>query len=170
MDNYTITALIREHCSKLSHRFIGCFPCNTFPAITVGGKFQIVNTDPDSGAGRHWLLIGRYNDDKSNALFYFDSLDANANSYEDEHVDVIPYTCVKQRLRTLYHGTDVVKILKPLQFGISPQNFQTNTCGLYCIFMAHLLYLGRSVMYVSEQDIQQFAREHFGRDFDTVYL
>lgn len=169
MDNFTILQLIHNHCPKLSHKFVGCFPCNTFPIIHESGQFEIVNTAPKTDPGEHWVLIGRYNNNGNYpSLFYFDSLStvvdsaANRGEWEDE----VAYECIKQRLFHLYPGTVDIDILHPLQFGVEPQGSSTTTCALYCIYMAHLIYLGLWSTYsVTEDDILQFAQEHFGHKF-----
>ena len=54
------------------------------------------------------------------------------------------------------------------QFALMPKiHFcGTTTCALYCIYMAHLIYLGLWSTYsVPEDDILQFAQEHFGHKF-----
>jgi len=203
MDSQLISSLIYDKCPKLSYRFMGCFPCNTFPPLNEPGQFQIVNTDPDTAAGRHWVLIGHYRahqllpppppprsrrrrpyaeeeEERVNkhkfkqSIFYFDSLDTTSTS--TSHIKNIPYACVRDRLSSFYYGRGGgggggnVEILKPINFGITPQNKQTSTCGLYCIYMAHIIYLDAETNYVTEDGILQFAQEHFNKKFIKHFL
>jgi hypothetical protein len=163
MDGALISKLIYTHCPKLAHLFAGCFPCDSFPPIPAGERqFQIVNTDPHDREGRHWLLIGRRVGGK---LFYFDSLEPSTN---------IPYKCIANRLTSLY-GKDVINaaatIINPINIGLVAQSENTSTCGLYCIYAAHVIFLagvdedfrGRdSHAWVDEDGILLFAYEHFG--------
>ena len=162
MDGLLISKLIYTHCPKIAHLFGGCFPCDTFPPLVDGyPQFQIVNTDPHDESGMHWVLIGRRAGDK---LFYFDSLDPLKN---------IPYTCVRNRLSSFY-GKDLSNdsfLIRPINIGLVAQGPNTTTCGLYCIYAAHVIYLAGSDedfrgrdndAWVDEDDILQFAHEHFG--------
>ena len=60
VDNTQLTYLInRDPILKFKYR--GCFARDTFP-ILKHNEFVIVNTDPYSEAGEHWLLIASKND------------------------------------------------------------------------------------------------------------
>jgi hypothetical protein len=164
MDGALISKLIYTHCPKLAHLFAGCFPCDSFPPIRPGDmQFQIVNTDPHDETGRHWVLIGRRVGAK---LFYFDSLDPPKN---------IPYTCVRNRLSSFYGKTftspEAEAIIRPINIGLVAQSKNTDTCGLYCIYAAHVIYLAGvdeefrgndGAAWVDEDGVLQFAHEHFG--------
>ena len=173
MDDALIQTLIYKQCPKLAHRFTGCFPCNTFPQLEHPGQFQIVNTDPADAVGRHWVLIGRYSTALFNqSMFYFDSLDVGAQNTKvllPTHKD-IRYDCIRNRLLDMYSGHGGITILRPAAFGIVPQNQSTSTCALYCIFMAHVVYTHVRVGGVTEDDILQFAQEHFQRRFNKKLL
>jgi hypothetical protein len=99
-------------------------------------------------------------------LFYFYSLDPPKN---------IPYTCVRKRLSSLYGKTldeDDVAIIRPINIGLVAQSKNTTTCGLYCIYAAHVIYLagadeefrgdGGGDAWIDEDAVLQFAHEHFG--------
>jgi hypothetical protein len=162
MDGALISELIYTHCPKLAHLFAGCFPCDTFPPLTRGEpQFQIVNTDPHDESGMHWLLIGRRVGGK---LFYFDSLDPPKN---------MSHACVRKRLCSFYgeSSTNTSIIIRPINIGLVAQSKNTTTCGLYCIYAAHMIYLagadedfrGRdNAAWVDEDGVLQFAHEHFG--------
>ncbi len=178
MDNNVISTLIHQHCPKLSHLFVGCFSCNNFPIIKTHGQFQIVNTDPVKKTGQHWILIGSYHDlvdgemNKGPTVFYFDSLNTHTKE-QYGFIDDVPYTCIKQRLKKFYGNTRTnFDVLRPYDFGVTPQDPETSTCGLYCIYMAHLIYLDVQTNYVTEDDVLQFAHEHFDNKFvkQLLYL
>jgi len=111
------------------------------------------------------------------SIFYFDSLDTNPST--TTRIKNIPYVCVRDGLSNFYGkggggggggGGENIEILKPINFGITPQNKQTSTCGLYCIYMAHIIYLDAETNYVTEDGILQFAQEHFNKKFVKHFL
>lgn len=191
MDNFLISKLIYEKCPKLAHKFIGCFPCNTFPPFdtqSTGNQFCLVNTDADTGLGRHWVLIGLYdkeqpqqqqdraNDAPKRTLLYFDSLDEGFGGCNYSSVPItkrkmmqtIPYKCIRNRMASFYANDSsniTFELLKAKNFGIAPQDKESKTCALYCIYMAHIVYSSSTVDYITENDILQFAEEHFQRKF-----
>jgi len=106
------------------------------------------------------------------SIFYFDSLDTNPSTTTQ-----IKNVCVRDGLSNFYGkggggggGGENIEILKPINFGIAPQNKQTSTCGLYCIYMAHIIYLDAETNYVTEDGILQFAQEHFNKKFVKHFL
>ena len=194
MNNNVISTLIYQHCPKLAPRFVGCFSCNNFPIITKPGQFQIVNTDPFEKEGQHWVLIGSRRtkfEGEITRVFYFDSLNTAVTSssalpsndnkqtptnrrYIEEEVS---YACIKHRLKNFYGTSGVAEavnfaVIRPYDFGVTPQDPETSTCGLYCIYMAHIIYLEIQINYVTEDDILQFAHEHFDNKFvkQLLYL
>lgn len=175
MDNFLISSLIYDHCPKLAHRFVGCFPCNTFPPLHSDdgrsfNRFQIVNTEPQNAGGSHWILIGRRDRQDRHVLFYFDSLDATTMTTTPPTLKNIPYECIRNRLLAIYtprnnpYSLDI-QIIRPQTAGIVPQNIKTSTCGLYCIYMAHMMYSDIEMLHTTEDDVLQFAHEHFGKKF-----
>jgi hypothetical protein len=163
MDGALISTLIYTYCPKLAHLFAGCFPCDAFPPLLdLEKQFQIINTDPRDKQGEHWVLIGRR---VGGRLFYFDSLDPPKK---------IPYDCVRSRLASFYGDTTLPDaVIRPINIGLVAQSKNTTTCGLYCIYAAHVIFLtgddeefagrGDGNAWVDEDDVLQFAHEHFGR-------
>jgi hypothetical protein len=78
------------------------------------------------------VLIGRRVGGK---LFYFDILEPPTN---------MPYKCVANILVSFY-GKDAINaastMIRPINIGLVAQSENTTTCGLYCIYAAHVIYL-----------------------------
>ena len=60
VDNIPLTELINKD-PIFKFRVRGCYARDTFPALQNNG-FIIVNTDPSTQPGEHWLLIASKND------------------------------------------------------------------------------------------------------------
>ena len=126
-----------------------------YPAILKLGKnqFQIVNTAVLGTFGEHWILLAHLRGN----VCYFDS-------FERE-----PENSIVERLEKF--GQRIIQIF-PSTFGMAPQSPETTTCGLYCIYMAHVLYSNKLTSFISEDDILQFACERFCVNFvkHVLYL
>ena len=148
MNNYQITALIKTRCPKLAYRFRGCYASDTFPKLKTG-EFQIVNTAPYGTFGEHWVLLARLTD----GLYYFDSFGQ------------APTGQLLKRLRSFK-----LSVYRLTPKGITTQKQNSTICGLYCIYVAHVLFSNQQPFYVNGNSIIQFAHEHFGRKFVNCVL
>lgn len=95
--------------------FKGVFPCDQIPQFQTG--FAIINTDPSTSDGRHWVLILR----KNQSSMYFCSL------AEPPEGDIRQY---------LAQFSTVQANCSPCQFG------NEISCGCFCIFVADMYCLG----------------------------
>ncbi len=87
------------------------------------------------------MLVGSYRNlvdgkiTKGQTVFHSDSLNRDTEEQYD-YIDEVPYTCIKQRLKKFYGKTGTsFDVVRPYNFGVTPQDPETNTCGLYCINM-----------------------------------
>ena len=105
------------------------------------GNFIIVNSDKATQTGTYWLLLCNRN----NKYLFADPLGLPLNNYP--HV----------RNRLSFADLGVTEIIQaPLQ------NFNSNLCGLYCIYIAHYVFDAdfHLIPYISEQELLRFVK-HF---------
>ena len=97
---------------ELKRRFKGIFSIDTLPKKLNYRHFLIVNTDVQSGLGKHWFSFYRC---AKNNIELFDSLSLN-----DEKKNLILTYC---------------KFQQEITFNENPFQLQnTSTCGLYVIY------------------------------------
>ena len=68
MDNFALQQIINK-ISVLKYRYLGSFPCDFVPALP-NDTFAIINTEPSTMAGEHWIMIANFH----NRLYVADSL------------------------------------------------------------------------------------------------
>ena len=108
-------------CRYLTHGFVGVFSADTFPIPLNDNIFIIVNSKNSDEEGKHWLLICN----KGGIYLFGDLLGLRLDAYEkvDKRLTYADFSCQKL-------------IQKPLQPPTS------NSCGLYCIGIAHYVFSG----------------------------
>ena len=128
MDEDDINALI-QRCQKLKHKFRGVFAADNFTSKLKSRKSQ--------SPGTHWLLICK----KSNRLLFADPLGRSLSSYKN----------IYQRLTK--NNVQFHQLLEhqPIQ----SQN--SELCGLFCIFIAHLIFDNRQIVNCSDFQLIRFA-------------
>lgn len=107
------------HCTESN--FKGCFSADTIPKKFKLNEFAVINTDIQSGQGKHWYCIFKAN---RFSLEVFDSLgiDSFKKSFLEKHLKL--------------------PALKEIEFNSIPfQKSDTNSCGKYvCYFVINRLH------------------------------
>ena len=136
MDEDDINGLI-QRCQKLKHKFRGVFAADNFPSKLKSNTFLIVNASKSQSPGTHWLLICK----KNNHLLFADPLGRSLSSYKN----------IYQRLAK--NNVQFHQLLEnqPIQ----GQN--SELCGLFCIFIAHLIFDDRQIVNCSDFQLIRFA-------------
>ena len=115
MDEQQLYNLI-QNCRHLKYKFKGIFAANQFPLKIPRNSFIIVNASNSNSFGTHWLLLYKLNND----LLFADPLGFPIQYY-----------------------TNCYKRIKKVKFKVLPisnlQPYNSNLCGLFCIFIAHAL-------------------------------
>lgn len=96
-------------------KFRGVFACDLMPVLKPG-ESAILNTDPHTLPGRHYICLRRIN---KNQYELFDSLSADLST-------MFPLLTQELKRRDIYH-----KIRK---VNTSPiQHYNSHMCGLFCV-------------------------------------
>ncbi len=154
MDNIQILELI-SRCAVLKYIFNGVWSADNFPKLKKG-HFQIVNSSQKNQKGTHWLLVARL---KCGTVIFWDSLGNPIERYGEIYL----------RCLSLYLLDQIEQIHLPLQ---SPSS---NMCAIYCIYMAHILYLSGkntalSKCTLSETELIQFVNSHLNANVSLTFL
>ena len=174
MDSIELSKLIRLHSPKLSSKFYGCFPFDKMVYLQPG-TFQIVNTIASSSSSSkwvvgHWLLVIRLpkvNRDVKNVVMFYDSFGRPLCSkyFKD----------INKRIVTVFGSQCSVQQYFPSNS--FKQADKTTLCGLYCIFMAHVVFntadtIGAMsiLFYATEEDVVRFCNACFGQSFPRKIL
>ena len=131
MDEDDINDLIQK-CRKLKYKFRGVFAANNFPQKIRKNSFLIVNASPSNSAGLHWLLLCNRN----NKIIFANRLGQSIIAYRDIYHRLSD--CNAQICQFLEHETI--------------QNENSELCGLFCIYIAHVIF--SEIENVKNYDIQ----------------
>ena len=118
MDSDEIVSMINK-CPHLKFKFRGVFAADLFP-ILKSNCFIIVNASESSMPGSHWILLC-YHD---NNMYFAKPLG----------LSVTNYTTIYVRLMRYYQNVQELNAKFPLQ------QRNSELCGLYCIYIAHVIY------------------------------
>ena len=136
MDEDDINDLIQK-CRKLKYKFCGVFAANNFPQKFPRNSFLIVNASPSNNPGTHWLLLCNRN----KKIIFADPLGQSIIAYRD-----------------LYHrlsdtNAQICQFLEhqPIQ----SQN--SELCGLFCIYIAHVIFSKRQIVKINDVQLLRFA-------------
>ena len=154
VDNTQLTYLInRDPILKFKYR--GCFARDTFP-ILKHNEFVIVNTDPSSQAGEHWLLIASKND----TVLLYDSFGRDFSQFFGDIYKKV------QAWSKLSHQ----KVFQYMPTSTLLQPFDSQFCGIFCLFIAYFYYKTKKSLtdkktiqissfpaYATEEDILRFG-------------
>ena len=141
IDELQLGTLINK-CKHLKYKFAGVYAADYFPLNLKNDNFIIVNSDNATRMGTHWLLLCNRN----NKYLFADPLGLPLNNYS--HV----------RDRLSFADLGVTEIIQaPLQ------NFNSNLCGLHCIYIAHYVFGANFpiIPYTSEQELLRFIKHFF---------
>lgn len=123
--------------------FKGTFSCDKVSGEQLGKQYIIVvNTVSSENTGEHWVLF--YQPNKHN-IIWFDSL---ANKFESYS------TCFTKIFHKLTKNKQIIKNEQALQSDSS------NLCGVYCIYFAIHLALGKDINTI----IGKFSRNKLKND------
>lgn len=117
MDEIQLQRLINK-CAHLKHKFRGIYAANQIPLRLAPNTFIIANASNSSSPGTHWTFLGNI----KNKLIFADPLGYTMKDYSN----------IYKRL----DGIQVQEWSKNLQM----QPMDSNLCGLYCIYIAHMVY------------------------------
>lgn len=115
MDNEALRQLIVK-IPVLKFKYLGSFAADQVPWPLPKNKFIIVNTEPSSETGQHWVLLAN----KDGKIYYGDSLGQPLHDYKAIKLD---------------YDTTIRLVPEKVQHS-------QGLCGLYCIFIACRLYQG----------------------------
>ena len=139
MDEIQLFELIQK-CKHLRFKHVGIFAADNFPNLIPNNTFIIVNASNSDSVGTHWLLI-------ANALllvYYFaDPLGYPFNYYKIIHEHMLERNVV-------------FEILK--DFPIQP--WASTLCRLYCVYVAHILFLHDLKYFpiITDEQLLQFVK------------
>ena len=143
MDNVQIFELINR-CKHLKCRFDGIGPANYPLALKKDKTFLIMSASNSDQPGTHWLLFAR----ADGQVFFADPLGQKLTTYPN----VYKYA---RRLMSLHDGeTNQILMNRPIQ------SENSVLCGLYCVYVAHLIITSRFLLglRVNDHDMMRFAK------------
>lgn len=117
MNTNTITKLLEE-CDATRQNFIGCFPIDHIPAIHPLPASMVINLDPSTQRGSHWVACYACS---PFVVYYFDSLAME------------PPVEIAQYLNRFTHSHRNKHMI---------QSMSTNVCGEYCIYWIYWMSIG----------------------------
>lgn len=125
-----------QKCKLLKFKCKGVFAADNFP-ILQRNSFLIVNASISSSIGTHWLLICNRDD----FIIFADPLGVSLNFYK----------MVFKRTLGQY--------IKIHELNIKIQPFNSNSCGLYCLYIAHSIFSNfyPLVPHITENDLYRFV-------------
>ena len=138
MDEDNLNCLI-QRCLELKYKFRGVYVVDNFPTNLTDNSFIIVNISTSASFGTHWILLCQ----KRQELFYSDPLGQTISSYKH----------LQCRIASNFNVNTVFELLRnqPIQ----KQN--SILCGLFCIYIAHIIFSGQKLVKMSDIDLLRFA-------------
>lgn len=133
MDEHQLFTLINR-CNHLKYKFAGVYAANNFPALS-NNTFYIVNASIAGTYGSHWTLFCMRN----SHVFFADPLGFKLENYVH----------IYSRSIQLY------SIVRDVSFQLQP--FDSNQCGPYCIFLAHLIFNGTYMALIGPAQLNRFV-------------
>ena len=139
MDSFEIFTFVQK-CHHLKHKFMGVFANDNFPKLKPE-SFIIVNASESSESGTHWVLLCR----RRNKVHFADPLGYPLEIYQEFF----------KRVCRMYSQINEVFKSQPIQ----PTD--SNLCGLYCIYIAHILFSSKVSLFIfmNDNDLMRFS-EH----------
>ena len=131
MDNqqllHQLVPNLNQQVPNLNFKYLGSFPADLRPKNLPTNTFCIINTDPSTQPGSHWILLAN----KNGKLFYGDSMGEVSEKYG---------------IRTKANFGSLVQ--ETLQ--------DSELCGLFAIYFAHVLFSKVSSKYLNDFHILKF--------------
>ena len=100
--------------NKIKENYIGIYPINELIEFKKSECLMIVNLDPSYMPGSHWVVLYKKN---NQVVEYFDSVGNKPKNSIINHLFAQNLTCIYNNKRV--------------------QDYNTNTCGLYCLFYSY---------------------------------
>lgn len=133
MDELQLVELINK-CKHLKYKFAGVYAADNFPAVQHN-SFVIVNASPGYTIGSHWTVVAKCNND----VIFADPLGLQLENYVH----------IYKRMLQFY--------LKVINFTyVRLQPLDSNQCGLYCIYLAHLIFYGKNLTLIGTNQLNRF--------------
>lgn len=129
-----------SRCKHLKSKFFGVFAADNFPLTLPPGTFVIMNASGANSLGTHWMLLLN----KEGTYVFVDPLGEPVESY----------TTVYKRLMHKHQS------IQQIARGVSAQPKTSTLCGLYCIYIAHLLFKDAKFNYTLINDYQLLKFAH----------
>ena len=128
-----------HRCKPLNHNFLVVFAANNFPKILQPNSFIKVNASTSDNPGTHWLLLCV----KNKNLIFADPLGQHILFYKD----------VYRRLVSTQGDVQLCQVLENQPI----QNRDSKLCGLFCIYIAHLIFSFQPIFKCTDNDLIRFA-------------
>lgn len=129
-----------QKCRHLKYKNKGIFAADNFPVKIPKNTFIILNASNSNTYGTHWLLLCNRN----NVIYFADPLGYSLESYAN----------VLKRVMLM---TDkVIEVMK----NNAMQLENSTLCGLYCIYIAHILFKNKILYfpYITDDEIIKFVK------------
>ena len=137
MDEEQLFNLINK-CKHLKHKFVGVFASDNFPPLMNNSAFIIVNASPGNTIGTHWLLLCNRN----NTIIFGDPLGFSLTQYQSLY-----------KRCTQFYDT-----VHDLMTSVQLQPSDSNDCGLYCVYLAHVVFkLNSSIPLIGNNQLHRFV-------------
>ena len=133
MDQDNLNSLI-QRCSELKYKFRGVYAADNFPTNLTDNSFIIVNISTSASIGTHWILLCQKDQKK---------LGQNLSSYKH----------LQSRIVSNFNVNTVYELLRNQH--IQKQN--SFLCGLFCIYIAHIIFSGQKFVKMSDIELLRFA-------------
>ena len=137
MDESTLASFVNR-CYMLQTKFGGIYPADVYPCPLPLNTFIILNTSPSNETGQHWVVFAN----RDGCHIFADPLGFSLWTYP------LLYWRMVVSLNTV---NELVSC--PLQSPIS------NFCGLWCIFLAYIIFaqtLPINVPIINEEQMLRF--------------
>lgn len=112
------------------------FAANTFPKLLQPNTFQIINASQTNHAGTHWMVLchrhRRRPRRQRGVVVNGEIVFADPLGLKLRHA----YPLVYKRLKKYYNKINQI-VNKAIQ------SYDSNACGLYCIYLAHVIFSKR---------------------------
>jgi hypothetical protein len=129
------------------------FPSDRVPAHKSSSYGFVLNTQPNSHPGEHWVACAY--DAESNVTFFFDSAGNTPEAYNKRWSRAL-----RSRGRRF-----VMYSCK------AHQNIGTDTCGLWCVYFLHICFANKHVgtLSLSDDRMLDYTLKHYAKPCKVIY-
>ena len=138
MDEDNLNSLI-QRCSELKYKFRGVYAADNFCNQLNRQQLHYSQYSTSASIGTHWILLCQ----KDQKIIFADPLGQTLSSYKH----------LQSRIVSNFNVNTVYELLRnqPIQ----KQN--SILCGLFCIYIAHIIFSGQKLVKMSDIDLLHFA-------------